>query len=65
MVKVYNEKTGKTLTIPFQGKVKELLKKTGHNPTTVLVVRKRELLTDEDIVAKNDKIEFRSVISGG
>jgi sulfur carrier protein ThiS len=65
MVTLYDEKEDKTIEFKFKGKVKALLVKTGHNPETVLVTRENELLTEDDTVQDTDKIEFRSVISGG
>mgnify|MGYP001606530523 CR=1 FL=1 len=65
MVTIYDEKKDKTIKLVFRGKVKTLLQKTKHNPETVLVVRDKELLTEEDTLKNTDMIEFRSVISGG
>ncbi len=45
--------------------VKELLEKLKINPTTVIVVRNNELVTDKVKLNKNDKIKILSVISGG
>lgn len=65
MVTIYDEKRDKTIKIVFKGNVKALLEKTKHNPETILVVRDKELLTEEDHITNTDMIEFRSVISGG
>jgi sulfur carrier protein ThiS len=65
MVIIYDEQQDKTFKIQFKGKVKGLLEKTGHNPTTILVTRGDELLTEEEVLKNTDKIELRSVISGG
>ena len=46
-------------------RVHELLKDLGLLPGTVLVIRNDELITEEDVVAADDAIEIRSVISGG
>ncbi len=52
--------------ISFSGKtVKELLLKLKLNPETVLVVRKKEVLTEDELVKNKDKIEILSVVSGG
>jgi sulfur carrier protein len=46
-------------------RVKELLKELDILPDTVLVIRGRELLTADAVVAEDDVIEVRPVISGG
>ena len=46
-------------------KVHDVLGELGINPDTVLVIRERELLTREDRVAEEDRLEIRPVISGG
>jgi sulfur carrier protein len=46
-------------------RVRDLLTDLGIDPDTVLVIRDRELLTREDRVADDDRIEVRPVISGG
>lgn len=52
--------------ISFSGKtVKELLLKLKLNPETVLVVRKGEVLTEDELVKNKDEIEILSVVSGG
>ncbi len=52
--------------ISFSGKtVKELLLKLKLNPETVLVVRKEEVLTEDELLKNKDEIEILSVVSGG
>ena len=46
-------------------KVHQVLAELSINPDTVLVIRERELLTREDRVSEDDRIEIRPVISGG
>jgi tRNA-5-methyluridine54 2-sulfurtransferase len=46
-------------------KVKDLLADLAIDPDTVLVIRERTLLTREERVEENDRIEIRPVISGG
>ena len=45
--------------------VRDILRELGIDPDTVLVIRERELLTREDRVADDERIEIRAVISGG
>ncbi len=52
--------------ISFSGKtVKELLLKLKLNPETVLVVRNKEVLTEDELLKNKDEIEILSVVSGG
>lgn len=46
-------------------KVRDVLLEFGIDPDTVLVIRGRELLTREERVGDDDRIEIRAVISGG
>lgn len=45
--------------------VREVLDELGVNPDTVLVIRDRELVTREVVLADADEVEVRPVISGG
>ena len=45
--------------------VREILDELGVNPDTVLVIRDRELVTREVVLADADEVEVRPVISGG
>ena len=45
--------------------VREVLDELGVNPDTVLVIRDRELVTGEVVLAEADQVEVRPVISGG
>ena len=46
-------------------RVTALLRKLSLLPQTVMVIRGDRLLTEEDLIRKDDNIEIRSVISGG
>lgn len=46
-------------------RVRELLADLNLLPGTVMVIRNDELITEEDVVAADESIEIRSVISGG
>ena len=46
-------------------RVKELLQELGILPSTVLVIRRNELLTSDAVVGDEDVLEVRAVISGG
>lgn len=45
--------------------VRDVLAELGVNPDTVLVIRDRELVTREVLLAETDEVEVRPVISGG
>lgn len=53
------------VTLPGPKSVREVLVAVGLHPDAVLVIRDRELLTREDVVADADTVEVRPVISGG
>jgi sulfur carrier protein len=46
-------------------RVRDVLSELDIDPDTVLVIRERELLTRDDEVGDADRLEVRSVISGG
>ena len=46
-------------------RVKELLKDLSLLPEAVLVVRGDELVTEDDMLRDDDRIEIRPVMSGG
>ncbi len=45
--------------------VRVVLAELGVDPDTVLVIRDRELVTREVLLADGDEVEIRPVISGG
>ena len=53
------------LTVAGPKRVRDVLVEVGLHPDSVLVIRDRELLTREDLVADTDVVEIRPVISGG
>ena len=46
-------------------RVRELLLELGILPSTVLVIRRDELLTSDAVVGDDDVVEVRPVMSGG
>jgi sulfur carrier protein len=46
-------------------RVRDVLSELAINPDTVLVIRDRELLTRDERIGSDDRIEIRPVISGG
>lgn len=65
-IEIHNEREQTTTRLEFLGtRVKELLEHLKLNPEAFLVVRNNEVITEEEILQDQDKIELLSVISGG
>ena len=65
-LEIFNEREGSTILIEFAGsKVKDLLDHLKLNPEAFLVVRNNEVVTEEEILQDQYKVELLSVISGG
>lgn len=64
-MKVILRNPGRQVELVGRRRVKELLKELDILPHTVLVIRGKELLTADAVVAEEDVIEVRPVISGG
>ena len=56
---------GREVQLHGRRRVRELLAELGVLPETVLVIRGRDLLTIDEVVAEEDEVELRPVISGG
>ena len=63
-MKVYIEKTNEHKELEAST-VKELISKLKLNPTTIIVTKNNELVTEEEKLSKKDEIKILSVISGG
>ena len=61
---VYLEKEEKTIKID-ELSVKEILKKLKINPTTVIIAKNSELITEDAKLLQDDKIKIFPVSSGG
>ena len=64
-MKVVLRNQGREVELSGRRRVRELLAELGVLPDTVLVIRGRELLTIDEVVADDDVVELRPVISGG
>ena len=53
------------LDIPGPKRVKDLLQELALLPESVLVVRGDDLVTEDDSLRDNDRVEIRPVMSGG
>ncbi len=63
---IFNEKDRTTTTIEFnKSTVQDLLTNLNINSETVLVTRNNEILTEDELLNDQDKIEILSVVSGG
>ena len=61
---VYLEREGKTVKVKNL-QVKKILEELKINPTTVIVAKNNELITEDAVLSENDKIKILPVISGG
>jgi sulfur carrier protein len=64
-VKVVIRNPDREVEVPGPRKVRDLLSKLSIDPDTVLVIRDRTLVTREERLADDDRVEIRPVISGG
>jgi sulfur carrier protein len=64
-MKVVLRNQGREIELRGRRRVRELLAELGVLPETVLVIRGRDLLTIDEVVAEEDVVELRPVISGG
>ncbi len=64
-MKVVLRNQGREVELSGRRRVRELLAELGVLPETVLVIRGRDLLTIDEVVADDDVVELRPVISGG
>ena len=64
-MKVVLRNQGREVELSGRRRVRELLAELGVLPETVLVIRGRDRLTIDEVVAEEDVVELRPVISGG
>jgi sulfur carrier protein len=64
-MKVILRNPGREIEVQGRRRVRELLAELHVLPETVLVIRGRDLLTVDEVVAEDDVVELRPVISGG
>ena len=64
-MKVILRNPSRQVDLAGRKRVKEILRELDILPDTVLVIRGKELLTADQVVAEDDVIEVRPVISGG
>ena len=64
-MKVVIRNQGREVELSGRRRVREVLAEVGVLPDTVLVIRGRDLLTIDEVVAEDDVVELRPVISGG
>ena len=64
-VKIQRTNENKELNIENKATVEQLLSKININPTTVIVTRNKEVITEDTPLNNNDNLEILSVISGG
>jgi sulfur carrier protein len=64
-MKVILRNPRRELEVSGKRRVKELLKELDILPSTVLVIRRDELLTGDTVLGDDDVLEVRPVMSGG
>jgi sulfur carrier protein len=64
-MKVILRNPRRELEVSGKRRVKELLKELDILPSTVLVIRRDELLTGDTVISDDDVLEVRPVMSGG
>ena len=64
-MEIFDEKKQAKLNVTFSGILAELLDQLDINPVTVIVTRNSEVLTNDEFLNNEDKIEILSVVSGG
>ncbi len=64
-MKVILRNQAREVDVRGRRRVREVLAELGVLPETVLVIRGDELLTADEVVADEDVLELRPVISGG
>ncbi|HZS32276.1 MAG TPA: thiamine biosynthesis protein ThiS [Methylomirabilota bacterium] len=64
-MKVILRNQAREVDVRGRRRVREVLAELGVLPETVLVIRGHELLTADEVVADEDVLELRPVISGG
>tara|TARA_Y100000310_G_scaffold337445_1_gene424532 strand:+ start:105 stop:308 length:204 start_codon:yes stop_codon:yes gene_type:complete len=65
-IEVYFEREQTSKKIEFSGiTVDDLLKQLEVNPETVIVTKNKEVVTEDEPLSNNDKLELLNVISGG
>lgn len=65
MARVVVRNPRREIEVDAPKQVKVVLRDLDIDPETVLVIRGEDLLTREDVIASDDVIEIRPVISGG
>jgi sulfur carrier protein ThiS len=55
----------KEVVLEGRRRVGEILRQLNLLPGTVMVIRREELVTDQEFVEADESIEIRNVISGG
>lgn len=58
-------KKRRSIEVPEKSKVGDVIKDVKVNPETVIVRRGKDILLEEDVVKRNESLEFIRIISGG
>ena len=63
-MRVFIERTNEHIEVKATT-LKDMLKELKINPTTVIITKNSELVTEDEEINNKDEIKFLSVISGG
>jgi len=64
-MKVYIEKDDKKKELKFRGTLRELLNRLKINPGSVIVVKDKKIIHNDDNISDSDKIRILEVSMGG
>ena len=65
-ITIKQERTSTIEKISFHGKtVQDLLKQLNINPETIIILKNNTIITEDELLKNNDKLEFLSVVSCG
>lgn len=65
MVKVFLEREKRSVSEPFDGRIRDLLARLHVNPETIVVVKNGEVVGEDERCQDDDELKLLSVISGG
>lgn len=64
-MKLFFEKNKEIKEIDFQGRLSELIKKLNLTPNSVVIMRRNEILTEDQFVTNDDELRIFVIVSEG
>jgi len=65
MVKVVLLRERESLTIDFEGKIRDILPKVGYSIETAVVLKNGSPVEEDELIGKDDELRVFPVVSGG